>query len=266
MEAPECPSPSVRPPCRRAAPLPNGAVVDLVAPGYLALAAAGVGDTPPVPTESFGGTSQSAPFVSGAAADVIQAYRDTHGGATPTPAQVKQILTSTATDIGADADQQGAGLLNIFAAVEAARQMPGASQTHLNAPELVANPTQLDVQGPGGSTVSQSVSLYNASSFPARVTGTYRVLGSETSLGNPVTENVSAPPPSTPIPAQGATAAAPITFRVPRGVDVLDADMRWPGPDQQRCQHPVVHLDRPSGETGPELVRLRCLQRAQRQP
>jgi hypothetical protein len=207
-----------------------GDVVDLVAPGYLALADAGVGNTPPVPTEAFGGTSESAPFVSGAAADVIQAYRDTHGGATPTPAQVKQILTSTATDIGAPSDQQGAGLLNVFAAVEAARQMPGTSETHFTAPELVANPTQLDVQGPGGSTVHTAVSLYNASSIPERVTGTYRALGSETSFGNPVTENVSAPPPSAPIPAQGATAAAPVKFTVPKGVDVLDADMRWPDP------------------------------------
>jgi hypothetical protein len=209
---------------------PNGAVVDLVAPGYLALAVAGVGQDPPLPTEAFGGTSQSAPFISGAAADVIQAYRDTHGGTTPTPAQVKEILTSTATDIGAEADQQGAGLLNVYAAVEAARQMPGTSETHFTTPELVANPTQLDVQGPGGSTVHQSVSLYNASSIPERVSGTYRVLGSETSLGSPVTENVSAPPPSAPIPAQGATAAAPVKFTVPRGVSVLDADMRWPDP------------------------------------
>ncbi len=210
---------------------PFGDVVDLVAPGYLALAVAGAGQTPlPLPTEAFGGTSESAPFVSGAAADVIQAYRDTHGGATPTPAQVKEILTSTATDIGAPADQQGAGLLNIYAAVEAARQMPGSSAGFLNAPELVDNPTQLDVQGAGGSTVNTSVSLYNASSFPERVTGTYRVLGGETSFGPPVTENVSAPPSSAPIPAQGATAAAPVTFTVPRGVNVLDADMRWPDP------------------------------------
>jgi hypothetical protein len=210
---------------------PNGRVVDLVAPGYLALAAAGAGQTPlPLPTEAFGGTSQSAPFVSGAAADVIQAYRDSHGGASPTPAQVKEILTSTATDIGAPADQQGAGLLNVYAAVEAARQMPGTSVTQSNAPELVDSPTQLDVQGTGGSVVRDSVTLYNASSNPETVFGTYRVLGHEFSLGAPVTENVSAPSPSAPIPAQGATAAAPITFNVPPGISVLDADMRWPDP------------------------------------
>ena len=209
---------------------PPGDVVDLAAPGYLALAPVGVGNTPPLPTEGFGGTSESAPFISGAAADVIQAYRDTHGGATPTPAQVKEILTSTATDIGADADQQGAGLVNVYAAVKAARQMPGTSESQSTAPELVSNPTQLDVQGPGGSTADKSVTLYNASSNPERVTGTYRALGSETSFGAPVTENVSAPSPTAPIPAQGATAAKPIKFTVRKGTSVLDADMRWTDP------------------------------------
>ena len=232
---------------------PNGAVVDLAAPGYLALAAAGAGQVPPLPTEAFGGTSESAPFISGAAADVIQAYRDTHGGATPTPAQVKEILTSTATDIGAEADQQGAGLLNVYAAVEAARQMPGTSapgtsKTNSNAPGLVANPTQLDVQGRGGSTVAESVSLYNTSSNAERVTGTYRMLGGETSFGKPVTENVSAPSPSAPIPAQGATAAAPITFKVPRGTSVLDADMRWPDPTNSDDNILTFILTDPAGK------------------
>jgi hypothetical protein len=209
---------------------PQNDVVDLAAPGYLALAVAGLTQqpSPALPTEAFGGTSESAPFISGAAADVIQAYRDTHGGATPTPAQVKEILTSTATDIGAASDQQGAGLLNIHAAVEAARQMPGTSATSSDSPELVDNPTQLNVQGPGGSTVGTSVTLYNASPNAERVSGTYRALGSETNFGSPVTENVSAPSP--PFPAQGATAAAPITFTVPKGTSVLDADMRWPDP------------------------------------
>jgi hypothetical protein len=223
-------------------------VVDLVAPGYLALAAAGAGQDPPLPTEAFGGTSESAPFVSGAAADVIQAYRDTHGGTTPTPAQVKEILTSTATDIGAAADQQGAGLLNVYAAVEAARQMPGTTETHSAAPELVDSPTQLDVQGPGGSAAHTSVTLYNASSAAERVTGAYRVLGNETSLGRPVTENVSAPSPSAPIPAQGATAAAPITFTVPKDVSVLDADIRWPDPTNSDDNILTFILTDPAGK------------------
>ena len=165
---------------------------------------------------------------------MIQAYRDTHGGATPTPAQVKEILTSTATDIGAAADQQGAGLLNVYAAVEAARQMPGTSVTHSSTPELVDNPTQLDVQGAGGSTVNTSVTLYNASSSAERVTGTYRALGSETSFGSPVTENVSAPSPSAPIPAQGATAAAPITLHGAEGRQRARCRHALAGPDQQR--------------------------------
>jgi Subtilase family len=229
---------------------PFGDVVDLVAPGFLGLAAAGVGGDPNLPTEAFGGTSQAAPFVSGAAADVIQAYRDSHGGATPTPAQVKEILTSTATDIGAESDQQGAGLLNVYAAVEAARQLPGSSPTTSSAsvPALVDNPTQLDVQGTGGSTVNKSVTLYNASSSAERVSGTLRVLGGETSFGHSVTENVSAPASGASIPEQGATAAAPIHFTVPNGVSVLDADMRWPDPTNSDDNILTFILTDPAGK------------------
>ena len=95
---------------------PDNKLVDLVAPGYGGEAACNPhgSDCPTnTQTEAFGGTSQSSPLIAGAAADVIQAYRDSHNGDSPSPALVKQLLTSTATDVSAPADQQGAGLVNI---------------------------------------------------------------------------------------------------------------------------------------------------------
>jgi hypothetical protein len=174
------------------------------------------------------GTSEAAPLIAGGAADVIQAYRDTHDGASPTPAMVKDILTSTATDISAPADQQGAGLLNIYAAVRAAQQMPGSTLTHSGAGALVATPSQLDLAGDGRSVTRPSVSLYNASRSAVSVTGTYRKIGPEFPLSKVITENVSAPDPSLPVPEAGATAASPITFNVPPHLGRLDIDMIWP--------------------------------------
>jgi serine protease AprX len=59
------------------------------------------------------GTSQSAALVSGAAALVLQKYPDA------TPDQVKQLLTGTATQINTKSQAQGAGELNLTAALTA---------------------------------------------------------------------------------------------------------------------------------------------------
>jgi hypothetical protein len=214
---------------------PTGKVVDLSAPGWYGSEVAcadGSGGCPPdYPTESMRGTSESAPLIAGAAADVIQAYRDTHGGASPTPAQVKEILTSTATDIDSPAGQQGSGLLNAYAAVRAAQEMPGSTLGGSNgSTALVAAPSQLDVAGNGGSVTSQSVSLYNTSTSPVMVSGSYRQIGPEFQIGRTVTENVSAPGPGQPVPEAGATAASPVTFIVPPHLGRLDVDMIWPDP------------------------------------
>jgi subtilase family protein len=215
---------------------PTGKVVDLVASDWFG----GETDCAPLingcpddyPIEAAAGTSEASPLIAGAAADVIQAYRATHDGASPTPAMIKYILTGTATDIDAPADEQGAGLLNVYAAVRAAQQMPGTSygQGPGDAPALIASPSQLDITGNGGSVSDQSVGLYNASTRPTTVRGYYRRLGPEFPIGPVVTENVSAPDPSLPVPVAGATAASSITLTVPPHLSRLDADMIWPDP------------------------------------
>ena len=214
---------------------PTGKVVNLVAPGWYggeAACADNTGGCPPhYPTEAMRGTSEAAPLIAGAAADVIQAYRATHRGTSPTPEVVQQILSSTATDLGNPADQQGAGLVNVYAAVRAAQQMPGTTYGGPgNSPGLVVSPWQLDVAGTGGSGSDQSVSVYNASRKPATVAGTYRWTGPERQIGKVVTERVSAPSRSKPLPPEGATAARTVSFTVPSGLGLLDADMIWPDP------------------------------------
>ena len=139
----------------------DGRTIDVVAPGELNWALCstdtamyadctnynGTG-TPVLP---FGGTSESAPLTAGVAALVIQAYREGHGGASPTPTVVKQIITSTADDIGSPADQQGAGLIDAYKAVLAA--------------ESYRTPTSLPK--PTGSTLLLGAAQLNAIDQPA---------------------------------------------------------------------------------------------------
>jgi subtilase family protein len=227
--------------------MPNspGKYVDLVAPGYGGEAACSPLVTSSCPTnaltEAFGGTSESAPFVAGAAADVIEAYSNTHNGERPTPAMVMQILDGTATDINAPAGEQGAGEVNIYQAVLAAEQMPFTTDTGASkAPGLLSTPTQLDVNGQGGTTAPESLSVYNASNKATKVTAQIRKLGAATPLEPTVTESVSAPDPALPVPAQGAQAAAPVTFNVPPGVDRLNANMIWPDPTNSNILYYIL--------------------------
>ena len=62
----------------------------------------------PTNIQSFGGTSESAPFIAGGAALVIQAYRASHGGSSPSPLLVRQLMTSTSTDLGEPSAEEGA--------------------------------------------------------------------------------------------------------------------------------------------------------------
>lgn len=82
---------------------------DLVAPGEKI--------TAPLPNDLAGlkdGTSMAAPHVSGAAALLMARYNELVGQ----PARVKQILCTTATDLGREKYFQGAGMLDVLRALQ----------------------------------------------------------------------------------------------------------------------------------------------------
>jgi len=195
-------------------------VVDLVAPGMVGMSAC----TPSprfadcaLPTQVFGGTSQSAPFVAGAAAVVIQAYKDTHGGQRPAPDLVKRLLTGTAKDLNTPADEQGAGLLDTAAAVRAARS---------SGPQLIPSAGQLNIVGKPGGTRDTTVALTNTGARPQRVTMTSRAVGAQTFS---TLRKVTVGKPLAGDDREGVLAARPFTVKVPKGTPLLDAEMVWPG-------------------------------------
>ncbi len=112
--------------------------------------------------------------MAGAAALVIQAYRKTHGGSTPAPALVKQILLSTATDLGIPSQEQGAGLLNSYHAVQLAESIGRSARTGST---LLESATQLDYAGLPGTSKSWAVTLTNTGSKTQAVSLRSRTLG-----------------------------------------------------------------------------------------
>jgi subtilisin family serine protease len=82
---------------------------DLVAPGEKISA--------PLPGPLVGvkdGTSMAAPHVSGAAALLMARYNELVGR----PGRIKEVLTSTATDLGRERYFQGAGMLDVLRALQ----------------------------------------------------------------------------------------------------------------------------------------------------
>ncbi len=132
----------------------------------------------PSPIQLFGGTSQSSPLTSGAAALVIEAYKNTHHGVRPTPALVARFLTGTATDLGHPAYEQGAGLLNSLAAVQAAESYKDSNGSPAAVGSaLIPDKSQNSVIGyPGGAGLT-SVTVRNVSGHAQTVHATTRTLG-----------------------------------------------------------------------------------------
>ena len=203
----------------------NGATVDVVAPGDLNWALCSPNPTlyfactnfagQPASVELQGGTSEASPLTAGTAALVIQAYRKGHNGASPSPAVVKQIIVSTAQNINAPADQQGAGMIDAYAAVIAAKSY------HVSKPTghgVVESATQLNAVGQPGTTEQLAEKLTNVGATSVTVALSSRTL----SPYQPVsTKSLSL------TNAEGYTTE--VTFTVPKGQARLNASVSLVG-------------------------------------
>ncbi|MFZ0382616.1 MAG: S8 family serine peptidase [Solirubrobacteraceae bacterium] len=215
-----------------------GGTVDLVAPGDLSFASCDASSNyydctnfleQPSDIEESGGTSQSSPFVAGAAALVIQAYRQTHGGATPTPALVRQILLSTATDLGTPADAQGAGLLNSYKAVEQAESIhtaDGSPQPTGNT--LLISPNQLNGLGAPGTSEHWPVTITNTGSRVQFVNLSGHTFGSDKNvqIGSVTLNDATSPQFENYGGLQNNYGV--FHFYVPPGADRLTGQIAWP--------------------------------------
>ncbi|MDH6139204.1 MULTISPECIES: S8 family serine peptidase [Kitasatospora] len=230
-----------------------GRTVDLVAPGESdwALCSADVSiytectdfNGKGSPIQPFGGTSQAAPLTAGAAADVIQAYRDSHNGASPAPALVKKLLTGTAGDLGLPADEQGAGLLNVRAAVEAARGYQ-ASAGDQKSSTVAVTTGQIDDSGEPGSTRTADVTVVNTSSKPQTVAASTRTFAPLGDAQQTVQLN-SSTDPQFPYATNGAPwVAHKVTFDVPASADRLAASIAWQGAAQKNGSATVTPVVR----------------------
>ncbi|MBJ7597057.1 S8 family serine peptidase [Candidatus Nephthysia bennettiae] len=180
------------------------------------------------PIWAAGGTSLSCPLTSGTAALVIQAYGKTHNGAKPSPALIKRIIVSTAQDLGAPAEHQGAGLVNTLKAVQLAESIHDSNGSP--APQgntITVSKTSLISTAPAGSPLNFQFDVTNTGAAAQTVSPSVVSLGANHVSDDRGSVNLSSSSPIF-IDDRGRPSAYQIhQFTVPNGVDYLNGDIVW---------------------------------------
>jgi Subtilase family/Peptidase inhibitor I9 len=179
----------------------------------------------PASLEQFGGVSQSTPLTAGAAALVIEAYRSTHHGGTPSPALVKQILLSTANDLGLPTQEEGTGEVDALKAVQAAMSVDGGTPTGHS---LLIGPSKLTFAQDAGTKADATFSVTNTGATTQTVGAHARVLQQVSDSKQDVTLG------TTPTFIDQFGSSRPFvktTFTIPAGTDRLAAFDAWSGPN-----------------------------------
>jgi subtilase family protein len=179
----------------------------------------------PASLEQFGGVSQSTPLTAGAAALVIEAYRSTHRGRTPSPALVKQILLSTANDLGLPTQEEGTGEVDALKAVQAAMSVDGGTPTGHS---LLIGPSKLTFAQDAGTKADGTFSVTNTGATTQTVSAHARVLQQVSDSKQDVTLG------TTPTFVDQFGSPRPFvrtTFTIPAGTDRLAAFDAWSGPN-----------------------------------
>ena len=214
----------------------GGRTIDVLAPGDLDWVAC-QGDPSACGGDDIvlsGGTSEAGPIVAAVSALVIQAYRSTHHGQDPSVSLVRDIITSSASDLGMPGSDQGAGLVNAYRAVRDAMAASGGAAAGGAGPELVADTQQLAATGLPSTTAGMSFRLTNEGNTTASVALAGRTLGPATVV---LTKTIT---------RRDSSTDQIFHFTVPHSASVLTADIAYPGGP---VSNPVaISLVNPAGQ------------------
>jgi hypothetical protein len=178
--------------------------------------------TNPPPILGADSTGAAAAATSATAALVLQAYAQAHGGALPSPALVKRIIVSTATDLDAPAEHQGAGLVNALKAV----LLAGSIDARPQGSTLLVGQAALNATLHAGQKHTFHIKVTNEGDSAQTVTPT--VSGRPTALATDTGAVTLSSGSPTYVDGEGNTDHyAEHTFTVPSGADDLNGDLTW---------------------------------------